>query len=270
MYLDLGLAWDARRSPSMIDLALHHGFVGVAETVTMNASQLGQKVQCPITLGRQPVVSSHQGVLQRRFADLGLGLAQEPLLILRRLNLLVHDSVQVASANRASESGLGYDFIVMRPMSEEAFQFVCEQGECDLISLPMDIAMPFVLRQFLVNRFLQRGGFFEIEFAPMVRDTARRRQLLTNVAHLLHATKGKGVVLSSGAADNMEMRSPADLVNFAAVLGLRGERARKSLSTNPLRVLQKAALRRGGPLHAISASLRESHKAFADIEMKDG
>mmetsp|Transcript_72948 Transcript_72948/g.237139 ORF Transcript_72948/g.237139 Transcript_72948/m.237139 type:complete len:127 (-) Transcript_72948:356-736(-) len=96
-----------------------------------------------------------------------------------------------------------------------------------------------------VDVLLKRGCIFEVELAPALRDAGRRRMLLANVEQLFHHTRGRHVLLSSGAADAMEMRSPHDLANFAAVLGVRGALGLKSVSELPYRALQHRAMRRG-------------------------
>ncbi|CAE8633535.1 unnamed protein product [Polarella glacialis] len=114
--------------------------------------------------------------------------------------------------------------------------------------------------------FLSRGGFFELELAPAIRDAGRRRALLTNAEQLLHVTRGRNVLLSSAALDPLEMRSPHDMANFAAVLGLRGALGRQSVSEVPFRALQRGALRR--PLGA--AARRSFANLGADPQMARG
>merc|ERR1712232_647619 len=130
-------------------------------------------------------------------------------------------------------------------MGEEAFVLACTECQCDIISLILDEKMPWPLRRKDLQAFTKRGGFFEIEFAPALRDPARRRHVIGNVDQLLHATRGKSVLLTSAAADTLELLSPADLANFAAVLGLRGPLARRCISEAPVQALQHAVMRRG-------------------------
>merc|ERR1712070_651286 len=125
-----------------------------------------------------------------------------------------------------------------------AFLSACVECECDIISLPLEEKIAWPLRRKDVQAFVKRGGFFEIEFAPALRDPANRRHVIGNVGQLLHVTRGKSVLLSSASVDPMELRSPADLANFGAVLGLRGDLARRSISEAPLQALQHAVMRR--------------------------
>lgn len=46
------------------------------------------------------------------------------------------------------------------------------------------------------------------------------------------ATKGKGIVISSGASQAMELRGPNDVVNMATLFGLSTEFAKAAISKN--------------------------------------
>eukprot|EP00913_Durusdinium_trenchii_P012467 g11703.t1 len=96
--------------------------------------------------------------------------------------------------------------------------------------------------------FTSRGGLIEIELGPALRDAGRRRAMLTNVEFVLHATRGRHVIMSSAALDPMEMRSPHDLANFASVMGVKGGLC--CVSEAPYRALQRNVLRRHGPCQA--------------------
>eukprot|EP00928_Gymnodinium_smaydae_P087820 TRINITY_DN72015_c0_g1_i1.p1 TRINITY_DN72015_c0_g1~~TRINITY_DN72015_c0_g1_i1.p1 ORF type:complete len:298 (+),score=76.27 TRINITY_DN72015_c0_g1_i1:111-896(+) len=240
----------------MLDLASRLGYAAVAYTVTLPAAQIGD-VQAQRSAIRPcsarprqgaPASAGRSGPMFRALGE-SLNVPEEQngaVLQLRRVTLTVADAAQLAVANQAARLRPGFDLVAIRPTSEEAFLLTCERGECDLISLQMDEKIPFMLRRKDVLAFLQRGGFFEVEFAPALRDAGRRRFLFANVRQLLEATRGgKGVFFSSAAADAMELRSPHDLANFASVLGFRGGRSLRCVSDVPLAALQRGALRRG-------------------------
>lgn len=265
MFLDLNVAWDPRRAPALVELALRFGFAGIAHTVTIQGAQLAASKMnpCPISPCRLPASSERCGPLSRSLAsDLGLGEGHDVILQLRRLTVVVSDSTQLAAVGQMKRTGDGYHLIAVRPVTGDAFDLACERGECDVISLALDEKLPFILRQKSIHTFLARDGYFEIEFAPALRDGSRRRCLLANAEQLLHATRGKNVFISSAARDPMEMRSPNDLQNFAAVAGMRGALARQGVGAVPYRALQRNALRRGGCVKIMDMPA-------ADVEMED-
>mmetsp|Transcript_43007 Transcript_43007/g.80005 ORF Transcript_43007/g.80005 Transcript_43007/m.80005 type:complete len:277 (+) Transcript_43007:108-938(+) len=248
MFFDLGVTWDAKRAPIIAELALRFGYAGIAHTVTVNAAQLAdlRAHRCAIAPKRLPSEALRNcGPLRDLATALGLDTDQGDFIQLRRLTVRAADEAQVAVVSEAARQRLPYDLIAVRPTTEEAFQHSCESCECDLISLSLDEKLHFPLRRQHVMAFMKRGGLFEVEFAPALRDPTRRRNLFVNMEQLLKPTRGKNVILSSGASDRMEMRSPHDLANFAAVLGLRGPLALQSVADVPYRALQRGVLRRG-------------------------
>eukprot|EP00747_Dinoflagellata_sp_TGD_P185683 gnl/TRDRNA2_/TRDRNA2_42340_c0_seq1.p1 gnl/TRDRNA2_/TRDRNA2_42340_c0~~gnl/TRDRNA2_/TRDRNA2_42340_c0_seq1.p1 ORF type:complete len:279 (+),score=45.99 gnl/TRDRNA2_/TRDRNA2_42340_c0_seq1:122-958(+) len=251
MYFDLSVCWDPKRAPSLVDLALRFGYAGVAHNVTVSEGQILDlpRHRCPINACKLPAsASTRSGPLRPRGMDMGVGGCEGGggFLQLRRLTAVVADQGQVGAVSQAAPKlRQAYELIAMRPVSEEAWLCAAEQGDCDILSLALDERMLFPLKRPPVLAFLKRGGIFEVEFAPALRDVSSRRALFSNVEQLLHATRGHGVMLSSAARDAIEMRSPHDLANFAAVLGLRGALAAKSLADVPYQALQHGALRRG-------------------------
>lgn len=50
-------------------------------------------------------------------------------------------------------------------------------------------------------------------------------------AALVRATRGQGIIVSSGARTAFELRGPCDAVNLATLLGLRDDQAQVLLSS---------------------------------------
>ncbi|CAK8995065.1 Ribonuclease P protein subunit p30 (RNaseP protein p30) (RNase P subunit 2) [Durusdinium trenchii] len=205
---------------------------------------------CPVVLPSVSSASAVQGPLWKSLAD-DLCLPEKPsgLLLLRRLTLVCSDMGQVAMGSKAAALRPIYHLVALRPTSEEAFRMACEKGVCDILSLELDDKLPFQLRGKDLLAFTSRGGLIEIELGPALRDAGRRRAMLTNVEFVLHATRGRHVIMSSAALDPMEMRSPHDLANFASVMGVKGGLC--CVSEAPYRALQRNVLRRHGPCQVL-------------------
>ena len=79
----------------------------------------------------------------------------------------------------------------------------------------------------------ERGIALELTYAGGVREGSLRRYLFAcGVAVMRMGGGGKGVVVSSGAEREMEMRDVAGVVSVMRLMGMEGERARDALSTN--------------------------------------
>ena len=70
--------------------------------------------------------------------------------------------------------------------------------------------------------------------------------LVANAAQLIRASRGRGVVLSSGAARAAGLRGPWDAANLATVWGLKAERGVEAVGTEARFVVAAARVRREG------------------------
>jgi len=179
--------------------------------------------------------------------SLGLGaeIGSRDFPQLKRLTLIVTDTTQAAVAAQVAQHVRDYHIIAVRPTNGPAWEAVVQQNEFDIISLCLEDRLSFLTRRKDIDPFYKRGGVLEIEFAPALRDPNHRRQLVANVEVLLHCTRGRNLLLTSGARDAMELRSPSDIANFASVLGFRGGLANRCMSDVALKTLQRGAMRRG-------------------------
>lgn len=130
----------------------------------------------------------------------------------------------------------------------------CTSLHVDLIALDLGRRLPFRLRPASLQAAVKRGLHFELCYASALRDEASRRNFFANAtgvefcfpfAHCTHwrlqtdacthaaalcrATRGRGVILSSGARSAFELRGPYDAMNLGALLGLTEQQAKVCL-----------------------------------------
>ena len=91
---------------------------------------------------------------------------------------------------------------------------------------------------------MQRGVYFEILYAPILREPGSRRQIFTNAQALTRETRGRGIVLSSGARTAIELRGPYDVVNLGTFLGLTEQQAHAAVGKNAVAVVEHARKRK--------------------------
>lgn len=147
-------------------------------------------------------------------------LKESRFLQLTRLNIPIEDTnvAQEAMNNAAILSS--YDVLAVQPQSERAFSFACNSLDIDIISLDLSKRLPYRFRPESIKTALQRGIFFEILYAPLLREPGSRRQMFANAQALSRETRGKGIILSSGVRTVIELRGPYDVVNLSTFLGL--------------------------------------------------
>ncbi|KAI0839145.1 PHP domain-like protein [Hypoxylon sp. FL0890] len=176
--------------------------------------------------------------------------------VLRRLTINLADPAQNPQLPKAAQV---YDILALRPQTEKAFQAACltvSATEISLISLDLTSRLPFYLRPKPCMAAVNRGLRFEICYGRVVgpgADSRERANFIGNVAQLVRATRGRGLVVSSGGeaiggggSGALALRAPADVVNLLAVWGLPTDRGMEALGTNPRGVVVNEGIKRSG------------------------
>lgn len=164
---------------------------------------------------------------------------ERPIKVMKRVTVK-SGFRQLLNCEKLSE----FDLIAAQPNDEEDFHTCATDADIDVIALKLEQKSIMRLRLNVVQEAIRRGIYFEIRLAPALRDVAARRYLIGNATTLLRATKGKHLILSSGARDAFETRSPYDMINFACVLGLSQQQAYDALVRNPAEALRHGAARK--------------------------
>ena len=166
------------------------------------------------------------------------------LQVIRRCTLHLSDPSQNHQLRTLASV---YDVLAIRPDNERSLQQACEALECDLISLDLSSRFPFYFKYTSLANALQRGVSFEICYGPGILNSdggASRRNLISNATQLIRATKGRGIVLSSGAKRALACRGPADVVNLAVLWGLGQERGMEAVGKEARSVVVQAEMKR--------------------------
>lgn len=233
MLYDLNLPWTPSTTPSDLDRTLsfasHLGYSVVALTHTL-APPIPSPIPNPLPL--VPAVPGRPTVL-------------------RRVTVPISDP---STNHRLPQLASTYDLVALRPTTERAFLAACTSLSADhfsLISLDLTSFFPFHFPPRACMAAVARGLRFEIchgQFLGAGRDDARARaNFLGNVAGLVRATKGRGIVVSSEAVGGaLGLRAAADVVNLLAVWGMGTERGREAMSGNPRGVVVNEGIRRRG------------------------
>lgn len=151
-----------------------------------------------------------------------------------------------ATASRLAQLSHNHDILALRPVDEKSFQHACSTLDCDLISLDLTQRLGFHFKFKTVSEAIKRGVRFEVCYSQGVvtGDALARRNLIGNVAQLVRATRGRGIVISSEARAALACRAPWDVVNLAAVWGLAQERGYEAVTNEARSVVASARLKR--------------------------
>ena len=145
-----------------------------------------------------------------------------------------------------------YDLVAAQPSDAGGLAAIAAAGgggAIDIVTLDMSSGrLPFPLSRRDLAAALAAGQVLELRYAPAIRDAALRRAFFTHAATLLRLTRGAGLLLTSGARQALELRSPRAVAAIASLAGLSLQQALTALTAAPAAALAHAAKRRQGLL----------------------
>ena len=138
----------------------------------------------------------------------------ENIKILKRITIEINDSKELYQFSNPSTSLKSYDIIAIIPKNEKMFELACGDINVDIISINFDEKMNFFLKKSLILSAIDKNIFFEIIYNGFITDNSKRVIFISNVLMLLEITKGKNLIISSGADNFIDHRSPYDLITM--------------------------------------------------------
>ncbi len=247
MLYDLSLAWTPDTSPAELD-----GMLAMSAELGYDVVAVDHIYSGPPPSAPTAVTNPLPEAVRTAAASNTLAHARRRPTILHRATVVVSD---VAVNHRLPAVAAAYDIVAVRPTTEKAFQTAClSMAEPALISLDLTSYFPFYFKHRACMAAVRRGVHFEVCYSQALRASAssagggpRARALfVANLAGLIRATRGRGIVLSSGARAALDLRGPADVVNLLAVWGLPPDHGTEGMAALPRSVVTNEGLRRRG------------------------
>lgn len=183
-----------------------------------------------------------------------------------RITVLLDDQSQVHQLS--SEAVQTFDILAVQPTTEKLYQQACKSLEIDIISLDMSRRLPFHLKFPTVHAAVERGVHFEIIYSTAFGGTTERTQLLAIAMDMVVFTKGKNIIVSSGAEHELDFRGPYDIVNLGLLFRFKEEQSKAAITKNCRAVLFHAQARKGTERSVISGRRLPPHvnEEAKDIE----
>ncbi|XP_065868887.1 uncharacterized protein [Euphorbia lathyris] len=238
-FFDLNLPYETLQSSKTTRLklvikAMELGYTGIAYNHTIKGV-MSDRDRCSIVpfslsslLNFAPSLSASVNLHR----DL-LGIPRSsPFRQYTRLTVCVDNPAKSQALNSGNSILKTYDLVAVRPLNQVAFDHACEKSEVDIIAVDFSEKLPFRLKQPMVKAAIQRGVYFEITYSDLIVDVQVRRQMISNAKLLVDWTRGRNIILSSGASSVSELRGPCDVANLSSLLGLSTERAKAAISKN--------------------------------------
>lgn len=122
-------------------------------------------------------------------------------------------------------------------------QHCCQTFNGDLVCFSLDRAHINFSRKYY-KLAVDRSMYFEIRYAPVITDSNHRRDIIRR-AHSYHSYgKSKSIIISSGASNYIQLRTPYEVANLGLLFGLSEEQAKESMFGNSRGVVLRAQSRR--------------------------
>ncbi|RYP06159.1 hypothetical protein DL765_009605 [Monosporascus sp. GIB2] len=255
MLYDLNIAWSPSTSAAELERTLRFSAALGYNVVALNHT-IAPPVPPQIANPLPKFPPSPAGPASSTTPDQASGKQQLPT-VLHRATLVLNDP---SAYHRLPQLASSYDVVAVRPTTEREFQGAClnlNLTDASLISLDLAQRFPFHFRPKPCMAAVNRGLRFEVCYAQglspgsgsgsdAANDARARAAFVGNVVELVRATRGRGIVISSGARGALGLRGPADVVNLLALWGLGSERGMEGLGVLPRGVVVNERIKRSG------------------------
>lgn len=137
----------------------------------------------------------------------------QKLHILNRLTIVY--AQQVVSHDMNTSLNLKkFHLVAALPTNEVALQHACSTFGGDIIGMVLEESKYCLIGHKYYQMAARRGIFFEIQYAPAVRDSNQRKDTIIVAQNLVSHRKAKSILISSGALNAFQVRGPYDIANL--------------------------------------------------------
>ncbi|PKS09879.1 hypothetical protein jhhlp_004502 [Lomentospora prolificans] len=238
---DLNISWSPSTTPQALDSMLRYSSQLGYKTVALN-----HIVSTPIPAQiKNPLPHIPSSAPDANTSDRPAFSTPLPT-VLHRATIILSEPSQ---NHRLLSLAPHYHLLALRPTTEKCFAAACQSiTDVPLISLDLSQRLPFHLRHKTCAVAVARGVRFEISYAQLLAapDARARANFIGNVMSLVRATRGKGLVISSGAGKPIDLRAPMDVVNLLSVWGLASERGVEAMGAGPRGIVVNEGIKRSG------------------------
>ncbi|RUS73958.1 hypothetical protein EGW08_018273 [Elysia chlorotica] len=241
LYADLSIPYQpAELVHELVDFACELGFERIAINNVVHSLQSGKGKK----KGGKPQsdIQPPSQILLNEASITALKAKRPKFHLVSRFTTVLDD---VSNTHRlGSPEVQSYDIIAVQPTDEKTFQLACSTLDVDIICLNFTEQLGFVPKRPLLKLAIKRGIHFEIVYSPALKDNSVKRNIISNAMSLISVSRGKGVIISSGAEKLIDLRSPWDVVNLGKLFGLNPLQAKDSICKNCRAVLKHAEARK--------------------------
>lgn len=139
---------------------------------------------------------------------------KDKLKILNRLTIIYTHQMVTHDMN-TSLNLKKYHLICGAPTNEQALQHACSTFSGDIIGMVHEDKTKVCL---ISHKFYQmaarRGVYFEIQYAPTIRNSNHRKDVIVVAQNIVSHRKAKSILITGGALTAFQVRGPYDVANL--------------------------------------------------------
>lgn len=172
-----------------------------------------------------------------------LGTKKLPFVQLKRITIVLKEDHQIHSISSQNNFLSSFDIVAAQPSTEKTFLACVQSNQIDVISFDANQKLNFHIKTSVARQALKKGIHFEINFNDALKNSSSLKNCISNARRIVEATKGKNIIISSGASEPLLLRAPYDFINLGSLFGMEAASSKKALSNNPRDVVLHAKTR---------------------------
>ncbi len=167
-------------------------------------------------------------------AELIRSLSGKRVKLYARYTITAHASNELKSVSRKIKWA---DLIVAECFSQETARMATKIRNIDAILIPLDKIS--IVNEKQVNAMRMKERPLEIRFADIIHAQKLSNIIGLMTKNLTNITTKIPVIVSSGARNPSEMRSPRDMISVLSVIGIDQNKSLDTVSRNPYSLLRR-------------------------------
>lgn len=162
------------------------------------------------------------------------------LKIYSRLTLVIDDPAKGQSLAKISQA---YDIVAAQPISEKGLTLATTNLDIDILTFNYQQRLPTMLKHKTVCSCVNKGIKVEVVYGAALRDSQSRKQFISNARSVIRSSRGRGIVISSGANQPTECRNVLGATSIVSFLGLKSDSCSRAMGELASLVLLNGCLR---------------------------
>ena len=164
---------------------------------------------------------------------------------LNRLTININTIIEAQSLTSSNSILKTYDIVAASTTDIKVFTYLCTQADIDIISLDFTKNL-FSIDKKTLDKAIERGIHFEIVYSSLLKNNDERKYIINNTKSIIYYLRGRHIILSSGAENFNQLRSPLDIINIGLILGLSEYNSKAAITSNCQNVIEHGQLRKFG------------------------